>query len=74
MPLFPVLVNTDSSHDQFLQRRGKQCLILCINPHSSIDHWNYFQTSKGHVTGIILKVNRILTHCGMPYKRIHSRD
>ncbi len=22
-------------------------------PHSSIDHWNYFQTSKGHVTWII---------------------
>ncbi len=21
--------------------------------HSSIDHWNYFQTSKGHVTLII---------------------
>ncbi len=29
-----------------------------------IDHQNYFQTSKGHVTWIIQKVNRIPTHCG----------
>ncbi len=36
--------------------------------HSSIDHRNYFQTSKGHVTWIIQKVNRIPAHCGVAYE------
>ncbi len=40
--------------------------------HSSIDHRTYFQTSKGHVTWIIWKVNSIPTHCGLAYESIHS--
>ncbi len=42
-----------------------------ISP-SSIDHRNYFQTSKGFVTLIIWKVNRILTHCGVAYESVYS--
>ncbi len=34
----------------------------------SICHWTYFHTSKGHVTWIIKKVNRIPTLCGMAYE------
>ncbi len=39
--------------------------------HSSIDHWNYYQTSKGHMTWIIQKVNRIPMHFGMSYEYPH---
>ncbi len=38
----------------------------------SICHWTYFHTSKGHVTWIIQKVNRILTHCGVAYESVRS--
>ncbi len=40
--------------------------------HYSKDHRNYFQTSKGHVTEIIWKVNRIPTHYGVAYESVHS--
>ncbi len=40
--------------------------------HSSIDHWNYFHTSKGHVTWIVWNVNRIPMHCGVAYESVHS--
>ncbi len=40
--------------------------------HSSIDHRNEFQISKGHVTWIKEKVNRIPTHCGVTYESVHS--
>ncbi len=32
----------------------------------------YFHTSKGHVTRIIKKVNRIPTHCGVAYESVRS--
>ncbi len=42
-------------------------LILIMSLSLYIDHWNYFQTSKGHATWFILKVNmvwhlRVSTH------------
>ncbi len=40
--------------------------------HSSVDHRNCLQTSKGHVTWIIEKVNCIPTHCGVACKSVHS--
>ncbi len=46
--------------------------IFMCKIHSSINHRNYFQTSKGHMTWIILKVNRIPTHCGVAYECVHS--
>ncbi len=33
---------------------------------------SFFQTSKGHVTWIIKKVNRIPTRCGVAYQSVHS--
>ncbi len=38
----------------------------------SICHQNYFQTSKGHVTWVILKVNRIPSHCNVAYESVCS--
>ncbi len=38
----------------------------------SICHRTYFHTSKGHVTWIIKKVNRIPTHCGVANESVHS--
>ncbi len=38
----------------------------------SICHWTYFHTSKGHVTWIIKKVNRIPTHCGVANESVCS--
>ncbi len=38
----------------------------------SICHRTYFHTSKGHVTWIIKKVNRIPTHCGVAYESVRS--
>ncbi len=38
----------------------------------SICHRTYFYTSKGHVTWIIKKVNRIPTHCGVAYESVCS--
>ncbi len=37
-----------------------------------ICHLTYFQTSKGHVTWIIKKVNRIPMHCGVAYESVCS--
>ncbi len=37
----------------------------CVNP--SICHQTYFHTSKGQVTWIIKKVNRISMHCGVTW-------
>ncbi len=41
---------------------------------SCINHQNYFQTSKGHITWVIYKVNRIPMHCGVGYERVHFLD
>ncbi len=40
--------------------------------HSSIDHRNYFQTSKIDVSCIMWKVNIIPTYCGVAYDNVHS--
>ncbi len=52
-------------------------LCPCLNGtkmkmHLIIDHQNYFQTSKGHVTWIIWKVNSIPMHCDVAYECVHS--
>ncbi len=47
-----------------------ESIRLCVE-HSSLDHRTYFQTSKGHVTWIIWKVNRIPMHCGVVYESVH---
>ncbi len=47
-----------------------ESIRLCVE-HSSLDHRTYFQTSKGHVTWIIWKVNRIHMHCGVVYESVH---
>ncbi len=38
----------------------------------SICQRTYFHTSKGHMTWIINKVNRIPTHCGVAYESVRS--
>ncbi len=38
----------------------------------SIEHRNYFQTSKGHMTWIIWKINSIPTHYGVAYESVPS--
>ncbi len=38
----------------------------------SICHLTYIHTSKGHMTGIIKKVNRIPTHCGVANESVRS--
>ncbi len=41
----------------------------------NLDHQNYFQTSKGHVTGLYiesLNIFSIPTHGGVAYKSIYS--
>ncbi len=47
------------------------CLRSAFHQHFSIDHRNYFQTSKEHVTWIILNVNGIPKDCGVAYEIVH---
>ncbi len=37
-----------------------------------IHYWNYFKTSKCHITWIISKVNSIHTHCSVAYESVLS--
>ncbi len=45
--------------------------VLALNL-PSICHRTYFHTSKGHVTCIIKKVNKITPHCGVAYESVCS--
>ncbi len=52
--------------------RHSSLVVFMHSAFPSICHRTYFQTSKGHVTWIIKKANRIPTHCGVAYESFRS--
>ncbi len=63
------MVNCACVLHHFMKLKDIAC---CIREDPCIHYWNYFSTSKGHVTRIISKVNSILTHCNMAYESVLS--
>ncbi len=70
-----------STHIKYIMNNFKQNVVNNIQPSSvvflhwtlpSIFHQTYLHTSKGHVTWIIKKVNKIPTHCGVAYDSVRS--
>ncbi len=64
------------NHSQWLDLSDWQIILIGSwwtdqLTYSSIDNRNYFLTSKGHVTWIIKKVNRIPTYGGVAYESVH---
>ncbi len=86
VPLFLMEIHNCCSKHASNMWYSKHIWMKCVYKHStpsgnsqfhiellpSICHRIYFHTSKGHMTWIIKKVNRIPTHCGVAYESVHS--